>query len=199
MRRALLSLFFLLGMVAPAAASSEGGGGGLGDLLWPVVNLLILIAALVYFGRRPIQDFFASRQDRIRGDLDAAANALAEAEARHTEWQRKLTRLDAEMDRIRKQARERAEAERKHILAEASATAERIRRDARSAVDQELRRAREELRREVAELAVELAADTLRTRVDDTDRSRLVDDFIETIERSAREPARSQGSRQEGR
>ena len=198
MRRALLSLFFLLGMVAPAAASSEGSGG-LGDLLWPVVNLLILIAALVYFGRRPIQDFFASRQDRIRGDLDAAANALAEAEARHTEWQRKLTRLDAEMDRIRKQARERAEAERKHILAEASATAERIRRDARSAVDQELRRAREELRREVAELAVELAADTLRTRVDDTDRSRLVDDFIETIERSAREPARSQGSRQEGR
>jgi len=198
MRRALLALFFLLATVAPAAAS-EGGSGGLGDLLWPVVNLLILIAALVYFGRRPIQDFFAERQDRIRGDLDAAANALAEAEARHTEWQRKLTRLDAEMDRIREQARERAEAERKHILAEASAAAERIRRDARSAVDQELRRAREELRREVAELAVELAADTLRTRVNDADRSRLVDDFIETIEHSARESVRSQDSRQEGR
>ncbi len=198
MSRKLLVLFLLLGMAAPAAAS-EGGSGGLGDLVWPGVNLLILIAALVYFGRRPMQDFFAARQDRIRGDLDAAANALAEAEARHTEWQRKLARLDAEMDRIREQARERAEAERKHILADASAAAERIRRDARSAVDQELRRAREELRREVAELAVELAAETLRTRVNDTDRSRLVDDFIETIERSARESAGSQGSRQEGR
>lgn len=198
MRRKLLVLFLLLGTVAPAAAS-EGGSGGLGDLVWPAVNLLILIAALVYFGRRPMQDFFAARQDRIRGDLDAAANALAEAEARHTEWQRKLARLDAEMDRIREQARERAEAERKHILADASAAAERIRRDARSAVDQELRRAREELRHEVAELAVEFAAETLRTRVNDTDRSRLVDDFIETIERSARESAGSQGSRQEGR
>jgi F-type H+-transporting ATPase subunit b len=196
-RRAALVVLLLLAPVAPAAASE--GGGGLGDLAWPVLNLAILIAALVYFGRRPIQDFFATRQDRIRDDLDAAASALAEAEARHTEWQRKLTRLDAEMARIREQARERAEAERRHILADASVAAERIRRDARSAVDQELRRAREELRREAAELALELAAETLRTRVSDADRSRLVDDFIETIESRDPGAAPGQGSRQEGR
>jgi len=183
--------------VVPAAASE--GGGGLGDLAWPALNLVILLAALVYFGRRPIQDFFAARQDRIRDDLDAAASALAEAEARHTEWERKLAQLDAEMARIREQARERAEAERKHILADASAAAERIRKDARSAVDQELRRGREELRREAAELAVEIAAETLRARVNDADRSRLVDDFIETIERSGGAAAPSQGSQREGR
>jgi F-type H+-transporting ATPase subunit b len=196
-KRAALVLCLLLAPVVPAGASE--GGGGLGDLFWPALNLVILIAALVYFGRRPILDFFANRQDRIRDDLDAAASALAEAEARHTEWQRKLTRLDAEMARIREQARERAEAERKHILADASAAAERIRRDARSTVDQELRRAREELRREAAELALELAAETLRARVSDADRSRLVDDFIETIERSDRGAAPGPGSRQEGR
>ena len=198
MKRAALAILLALAPLVPAAAS-EGGGGGLGDLVWPAVNLLILLAALVYFGRRPIQDFFAARQDRIRDDLDAAASALAEAEARQTEWQRKLVRLDAEMARIREQARERAEAERKHILADASAAAERIRKDARSAVDQELRRAREELRREAAELALEIAAETLRARVNDADRSRLVDDFIETIERSGRAAAPSQGSQQEGR
>ena len=183
MKRAATALALALAPVAPAAASE---GGGLGDLAWPALNLAILLAALVYFGRRPIQAFFAARQGRIRDDLDAAAKALAEAEARHTEWQRKLTRLDAEMARIRELARERAEAERKHILAEASATAERIRKDARAAVDQELRRGREELRREAAELALELAAETLRARVSDADRSRLVDDFIETVERGDR-------------
>jgi F-type H+-transporting ATPase subunit b len=168
--------------------------------VWPAVNLLILLAALVYFGRQPIRAFFATRQERIRGDLDAAAAALSEAEARHTNWQRKLTQLDAEMARIREQARERAEAERKHILADASASAERIRNDARTAVDQELRRAREELRREAAELAVELAAEMLRARVNDADRSRLVDDFIETIEHSGREGgAPGDGSRPVGR
>jgi F-type H+-transporting ATPase subunit b len=194
-----VALVLLLLAAALPATASEGTGGGLADLVWPVANLLILIAALVYFGRQPIRAFFATRQDRIRGDLDAAAAALTEAEARHTEWQRKLTRLDAEMARIREQARERAEAERKHILADASASAERIRRDARTAVDQELRRAREELRREAAELAVELAAEMLRARVNEADRGRLVDDFIDTIERSGREGAPGHGSRPEGR
>jgi len=88
------------------------------------------------------------------------------------------------MARIRADARDRAEAERNHILADAASAAERIRNDARSAVDQELRRAREDLRREAAELAVELAAEALRSRVTDADRSRLVDEFIQTIERS---------------
>jgi len=169
---------------APAAASGGEGGGGLGDLVWPALNLAILLGALVYFGRQPVRDFFASRKGRIQGELDAAARALAEAESRYADWQRKLTVLDAEMTRIREQARQRAESEREHILADASAAAERIRGDARAAVDQELRRAREELRREAAELAIEIAAETLRARVTDADRSRLVDEFIETIERS---------------
>jgi F-type H+-transporting ATPase subunit b len=183
MSRVAVAALLALASSVPAAASGEGGSG-VGDLLWPALNLAILLCALVYFGRRPIQDFFASRRGRIRGDLDAAARALAEAASRHADWQRKLSALDAEMARIRDQARDRSGSEREHLLAGASAAAERIRADARSAVDQELRRAREELRREAAELAIELAAETLRARVTDADRNRLVDEFIETIERS---------------
>jgi F-type H+-transporting ATPase subunit b len=192
--RAALALLLALAAATPAAASGGEAGGGLGDLAWPALNFAILLAVLVYFGRQPIRDFFAARQDRIRADLDAAARALSEAESRHAEWQRKLVDLDADTARIRKQARERAEAERQHILADASAAAERIRADARAAVDQELRRAREELRREAAGLAIEIAAQTLRARVTDADRSRLVDEFITTIERSAPGAAPRQGS-----
>ncbi len=185
MRRGAIALLLGLASAAPAAAAGGEGGGGLGDLLWPTLNLAILVAALVYFGRQPIQDFFAARRGRIRDDLDAATRALSDAEARYAAWQGKLTLLDGELARIRDLARERAESEREHILADASAAAERIRSDARAAVDQELRRAREDLRREAAELAIELAAQTLRARVTDADQSRLVDEFIETIEHGA--------------
>ena len=190
MRRALLGPLATLFLASPAAAAGGEGGGGLGDLAWPALNFAILVAVLIYFGRQPIRDFFAARQGRIRTDLDAAARALSEAESRHAEWQRKLVELDADTARIREQARQRAESEREHILADASAAADRIRNDARAAVDQELRRAREELRREAAELAIEIAGQTLRARVTDADRSRLVDEFIATIER----PAPGQGS-----
>jgi F-type H+-transporting ATPase subunit b len=182
--RIIAALLIALAGASPALASGGGGEGDLArDLLWPGLNFVLLLAVLVYFARQPIRDFFATRHGRIRGELDSAAQSLSDAEARHAEWQRRLVLLDAEMARIRNEARERAEAERGHILADAAAAAERIRNDARSAVDQELRRAREELRREAAELAVELAAEALRSRVTDADRSRLVDEFIQTIER----------------
>jgi len=183
-RAAALALWLALA-AGPALAAGGEGHGGLGDLLWPALNLAILVAALVYFARRPVHDFFAARRTRIRGELDGAARALADAEGRHAQWQRKLVELDRELQRIREVAKQRAESERENILADASAAAERIRGDARTAVDQELRRARAELRREAAELALELAAQTLRAGVTDADRNRLVDEFIETIESGA--------------
>jgi F-type H+-transporting ATPase subunit b len=183
--RAATALLLGLASASPAAAAGAEAGGGPADLVWATVNLAILVAVLVYFGRQPIRDLFASRRGRIHGELDAAARALSEAEGRQTVWQRKLRQLDGELRRIRELASERALAEREHILADAGAAAERIRSDARAAVDQELRRAREDLRREAAELAVELAAQTLRAGVTDADRSRLVDEFIEGIERGA--------------
>jgi F-type H+-transporting ATPase subunit b len=187
-RRALAAFATALARAGPALGS-EGAHGGESDLwqdlIWPALNFALLVGVLLAVARRPIRDFFRARGEQIRSELDAASRSLAEAEARHADWQRRLTSLDAELARIRADARERAEAERAHILSDAAAAAERIRTDARNAVDQELRRAREQLRREAAELAVELAAEALRTRVTDDDRGRLVDEFIQTIERSA--------------
>ena len=191
MKRRSLAALMLVAWATSAHASGGEHGGGLGDLIWPVVNLALLIAALLYFARTPIRNYFASRQGRIRDDLDSAAKALAEAEAHHAEWQRRLVELDADLARIRNQARERAEAERRHILADATAAAGRIRSDARLAVDQELMRAREDLRQETARLAIEVAAEALRTQVTDADRGRLVDEFVTGIERSASGPAAS--------
>ena len=188
MRFAAAVLAALLCAASASAAGGEHASGGLRDLLWPAANLALLIAVLVYFARAPIRAFFASRQGRIREDLDSAARALSDAEARHAEWQRRLVELDEDLARIRAQARERAEAEREHILVDARAAAERIRADARVAVDQELERAREDLRHEAARLAIEVAAEALRAQVNDADRSRLVDEFIRGIEREAASP-----------
>ena len=121
---------------------------------------------------------------RIQDELKAAADLRAEAEARYAKWQRRLIDLESELAEIRETARERAAAEREHILADAAAGAERIRRDALAAVDQELRRARAQLRQEAADLAVELASETLRRQVTGADQDRLLDEFVATIERA---------------
>ena len=52
-------------------------------------------------------------------------------------------------------------------------------------MDQEVARARQELRAEAAELATRLAAELLQEHVGDDDQRRLVDEFVSRVETSA--------------
>ena len=89
--------------------------------------------------------------------------------------------LESELEEIRATSRQRAEAERERIIQDARATAERIRHDATAAVELELRRAREILREEATQLAIELAGERLSQEVTEADRDRLIDEFIGLI------------------
>lgn len=181
--RTLLSIVAVLFVATPALAA--GGEEG-PSLFWTTFNFVLLIAALVYFVRKPALDFFAERRDGIRQDLDQAAQLKKEAEERYSKWQRRLADLEQELDGIRETARARAEEERASILADARASAERIQRDATAAIEQETRRAREDLRDEASNLSVELAGGILKQQVGDGDRDRLLDEFISRIEQAPR-------------
>jgi F-type H+-transporting ATPase subunit b len=175
-RRAVLQALWLVALSAPAQAAEEGGG-----LLYPTINFLLLLAVLVYFARKPIQNFFGDRRAAIRKELDTAAALERGARERYAQWQRRLVDLERELAEIRTGAQERAEAERASLLADARAAAERIRADAATAVEHELRRARAGLREEASQLAIELAGGILREKVTSQDRNRLIDEFIERI------------------
>jgi F-type H+-transporting ATPase subunit b len=169
----------LLLIASPAWAAEDARGGG---LFWPTLNLVLLLAVLIYFARKPVLAFLSDRRNTISSNIESAAQLLAEAERRLAEWSRKAANLDQEAHSIREATRRAAEAERDRILADAQATAERIRQAAAAVAERELHHARETLRREAADLAVELAARILREHVNDGDRTRLVDEFIERIE-----------------
>jgi len=151
-------------------------------MFWQVANTLLLLAVLIYFARKPVLTYLAGRRDTIAKNLDGAAQLLAEASLRLAEWNQKAASLDQEVASIRDATRRAAEAERDRILADARVTADRIRQSASAVAERELQQARESLRGEAADLAVELAAKILREQVNDSDRTRLVDEFIERIE-----------------
>jgi F-type H+-transporting ATPase subunit b len=179
-------------LMAPAQALAESAGsaeGHSGTLVWHAVNLIVLLSVLVYFLRAPIRGFFATRRRDIEQNLERAAAVLREAEERLADWKGRMARLDAEVQELRRLAQERAEAERRRILADAEAAAARIRRDGAAAVEQEERRARDALRKEAADLAMELAGELLRQQMTDADRARLAEEFIERMETPPRRPA----------
>ncbi len=169
------------------AAGVESSGTA--TLIWQALNLLLLLAVLVLVARKPLTRYLAQRRAQIGEELATSGSLLEQAQARVSEWQRKLAELDRELEEIRTTARERAEAEGRRVLEEARTSAERIRSEARGAVTRELERARQQLRRETADLTIELAERWLSGQVTEQDRERLVADFIQGIENSAA-PAR---------
>ena len=177
--RSAVALFGIL-LALPADASDHSAAGWQ-DFLWPALNLVILIAALVYFSRKPLWAYFEKRRNEIQGKLQSAADQLATAETTYAKWQRRMIDLEGELNEIRATSRQRAEVERERIIQDARATAARIQRDATTAVELELRRAREILREEASQLAIELAGERLSREVTDADRDRLVDEFIDLI------------------
>lgn len=184
-RAAMPAVFALAAFALPAPALAAGDGGGGMDLFWRVLNVALLLLVLYVTARKPIQGFFRDRRDRIQGEVETAARLRKEAEERNARIQRQLAELDGELERIRRSARERAENEHDRILSDARASADRIREDARIAIEQELRRAREELRREAADLSVEIASGLLRDEITENDQQRLLDEFIDEVERAS--------------
>jgi F-type H+-transporting ATPase subunit b len=182
--RTLLAALAVASLAAPAFAESEGGHGG--GVFWQVANTLLLVAVLIYFARKPVLGFLAGRRETISKNLESAASVLAESERRLAEWNQKAANLDQEANTIRDAIRRAAEAERDRILADARVSADRMRQSASALAERELNQAREKLRREAADLAVELAAKILREQVNDGDRARLVEEFIGRVERGAR-------------
>ena len=186
-RPAGITVALLATLWAGAAEAASGGGdhNPVMEAVWQAVNLVIILGVLVYFGRAPIQAYFASRHATIKNELTEAADLLTQAEHRNSELQRRLVDLNSELEGIRESANARAEDEAEKILADARASAERIRNDAKAAAAQELSRAQLELRKEAANIAMDLAAQKLSQNVADPDRDRLMDEFITRIEPSS--------------
>jgi F-type H+-transporting ATPase subunit b len=165
------------------------------DLLWrpkgmPVpFGALALNAAILYFllfkyGRKPIGDALRQRKLGIMKGIEDAAKMKAAAEARLSEYQKKLDEVDQEVARIRREMKQSGEAESARILSEAKERRARMERDARTLIDQELKAARENLLRDTVRAAVKSAEVTLTARIGDADQQRLGQEYLASIKAS---------------
>lgn len=182
MRRAAAHGAALALLLAPAAALASGSEEGAAAHVWEWLNLVLMLGVLIYFGRKPVASFLAERRGGIERDLHGAEQLLRDAEARLAEWRDRAARLDGDVADIKRFAREAAQQDGARIVAEAHAVAERIRRDAASAVEREAKRARERLRQETAERAVAAAERVLREKIQPADEGRLFDEFVAKVE-----------------
>jgi len=179
---AFVSLLLALPAIALAASEEHGGGGGLisvdKSLIVQVVNFLILLFILKRILYKPLLAKMEERTATIQKALDEAKEARAAAAKQQEENEARLRAAYAEAAVVREQAlKEAAEESRKHIEA-AQAQSRKMVEDTKAQLDAEVRRAREELRREVGDLAVAVAEKLMRKSLRDEDQKKIVADAI---------------------
>jgi F-type H+-transporting ATPase subunit b len=148
------------------------------------LNAAILYWLLIKFGKKPISDALKARKLGIMKGMEEAARMKAEAEASLAKYKKQLDEIDSEVERIRREMKESGEAESARILSEAKERRERMERDARTLVEQEMKAAREALLRDTVRAAVKSAEATLVSRIADSDRQRLGDEFLASVRAS---------------
>jgi len=185
----LVCLAVALALVGPAAvwAASEGGheSGGLisldKSLIVQVINFLILLFILKRLLYKPFLAKMEERTQAIQKSLDEAQAARAQAARQQEENETRLRAAHAEAAAIRAQAMKEASEEQKRLVEAARAESQRLVEGAKAQMDADVRRAREELRREVADLATAVAEKLVRRSLRDEDHRRIVAEAITKV------------------
>ena len=146
------------------------------------INFGLLLALLIYFGRKPVRRFLGARHDNLKSAVEEAELFRARVEAMVREYEGKLARLDREITAILEDARQAGEEERRRILERAEETAERIRTETLRRTEKELERMKGKLEAEVLDLAVARAMELLRHRITEDDHRIFANGLIARLE-----------------
>ncbi|HSP70735.1 MAG TPA: F0F1 ATP synthase subunit B [Gaiellaceae bacterium] len=180
----VLALPALVLAATEPAAEHEGGAGLISldkSLIVQVVNFLILLFILQRLLYKPFIAKMEERTAAIKASLEEASAARAEAARQQEQNAEQLRAAYAEAAQIRAAALKEAGEEQRKLVDVARREAQSLVESAKAQTDADIRRAREELRREVSELATAVAEKLVRKSLRDEDHRRIVDDAIARI------------------
>jgi F-type H+-transporting ATPase subunit b len=153
-----------------------------GLFIWTIVTFLVLLTLLAKFAWRPLLLALDSRQERIRKALEDAERARQELERLQQESAKMMQQARVEAESIVTQTRADAERLREELKRKAKDEADNILRNAQQQIQLQTRQAIQQIRHEVADIAVLLASKLLERNLAKEDNARLIDETLKQIE-----------------
>jgi len=172
-----------------ASTAAEGGGGiaselmapNPGTMIWVWVIFVVLLVLLHKFAWKPILASVAERERKLKESLSRAEEVAAMAASSETEQQRILTEARVEATRILSEQRDFASKFRAQAESEAKASAERIVGLAKTEIDAAAQQAAARLRRDAAELSVEVAERILRHKLEGAESAEFAERLMSEV------------------
>jgi len=147
------------------------------SFIWTLLIFGISLPLLWKLVFKPIMNSMEERELKVRESAAAAERARTETEAARASIQQELENARLEASRQIADAKRRAADREQEMMAAAKAESARERERARGEIEQAVRGAREQLRRDAVNLAVEVAEKVIGREFSATDQKRLISDF----------------------
>lgn len=153
----------------------------LGNFIIVTGSFLTLMILIRIFAWSKITGIFEERANQISGDLDKAEAARVKAEEYVAEQEQELKNSRLEASQIVGQANARAAHDKEAILAQAKEEAQAIKEKARQDAEAIKAEAVESAKEEIAKLAIDLAERVLVDKLNESERTALVDRYLDRL------------------
>jgi F-type H+-transporting ATPase subunit b len=144
-------------------------------------NLLVLYFVLRKLLFKPVKNMIDSRQQEIDGMYSDAEKSREDADAMKADYEEKISHAKEESEEILKNAVRRAQLREEEILRETNDKAARIMKRAEEQVEMEKKRAINEVKNEVSDMAIGIASAVIERDIDRKEHEALIDEFIRTM------------------
>lgn len=151
------------------------------DLIFVMVNFLILVAILYKFMWGPVIKMIDSRQQTIDDSLNKADAARKEAEQMSAKLAEEIADARRQAKSIIEEAQKSAETVKEDILAQARDSADSMLERAQAEIAKEKANAILEIKGEVADMVVSVAGRLLAENMNDQQHMALVDKYIAEV------------------
>jgi F-type H+-transporting ATPase subunit b len=184
MKRLLLVVLFAMG-TGLFAQEHEGGEEAAEErpvtLLW--VNFALLAVGLGVVLAKTLPKAFEARTASIQKEIKEAQALKADAEKRAAVVETKVASLGADIEKFKAEAAKEMAQEGERIRQETASQIQRMETQSAVEIESAGKAATRELRQYSAELALKLAEDRVRARLDAAAESGLIDGFVAELSR----------------
>ncbi len=181
LRHFTLILFATFWSTVLYAAGAETGGSALMDFVWKVVNVVILVAIIYKFAKKPVGTALNNSAESAKQLIDDARNAEEMIASELSEMRTKISGLEKDAAEMVAAAKKDAELERKRIIEAGQKEIERMKEQAGLVLIQERRKAEDDLRHWIAEESVKLAEEKMKNEINQNQQKKLVKEFVDQL------------------
>lgn len=148
------------------------------NLVWNIINLIVLYLLLKHFLLKPVMDVMNKRQAMIEQNISNARASEGQAEALKKQYEEKLAASSEEGRKLVEDARAQAGVQYERILKEAGENAVRLMEDARKKAEADQERAMREAKAQIAGLVLAATARVVNQEVSAKTNQAIYDSFL---------------------